>query len=387
MLAEVKRFWSDDQNKKNILIILLCYWVLNLIVYLPFIFHWGTYGRLEFGNNDTSVFARYWDGPFYAGVAKTMYDPGSTYFDHFDLAAVEYYTNHFPLFPLFIKAAGVIMPLEVSLLFVNAVFGVAGVVLLYYFFVIFLPKKEAAVLSLIGLVIPLRILVLRNVGNSEMVFFVFVVLLMIFAVKKRYYWAIIMAVLATLTRQAGVFLFPAFLIITYIYEQRNWRLYLASTLIPLTFIAVYLCLYMWVGGYELMTRQGGFQMLVTPPPFSVMFLMGFNASGIFYLYLAYLIGIITALRDRMNEKLFKVGIISAFAISYVFFSVHQDNSRYLWPFFAFAVLLPLNKIFQERRVQLALLILLPAILLNVWSIIVSNQMPIEWFGRWLQAIR
>jgi len=48
--------------------------------------------------------------------------------------------------------------------------------------------------------------------------------------------------------------------------------------------------------------------------------------------------------------------------------------------------IPLKDFFQNRAVQVAIIIMIPALLLASWGVLSQNQMPVTHFIEWLRAL-
>jgi len=174
----------------------------TLAVYLPFA------GSLE-------KLLRYWDGPLYVFVAKTLYFvPEAHPFTLVDLPA-KYFASHLPLYPLLIRA---LTPLTLgsypaAMLLATMLSSVVSAVL---FLELLREWKLVSAPLWTGILfcfLPPRWVIYHAVGATEPLFFCFVFAALLAYRRQRHGWVIGFVVLASLTRITGVLLGPAFALI------------------------------------------------------------------------------------------------------------------------------------------------------------------------------
>jgi len=358
------------------------------VFFLPLFFDTVWIKGVAFGDISPISLLRFYDSSFYMTIAHTLYDPAHTFFEEFPAySGVMYLTNHFPIFPLIIRFFSLFMPTTMAGLVANEMMSVVGTVLIFTLFLQFMKPKEALVLSVFQLLFPVRALIWHHIANSEPTYMVFLTLSVLCVVKKKYWWALLAAVIAQATRPISIVLFPSFFILALLEKNNRVPKVIASLCIPLTFIAIELWFYKTIPGFTFAGRPGGFSGLIGTFPFANMFNLNFNADGSWYLIFAMIVGLVTLIKNRNEDVRFLQ--LAAISFPMVYLSVfinHHDISRYVWPFLPFVVFIPLKNIFLDRRVQIAFCIMLPAIFFAAWGALVTNQMPIAHLVFWLQAV-
>ena len=106
---------------KGLIPIILLSLIPVLLIWTPFLLRFKTFWTIPLPQQGMATIVANFDGPLYLAVAKTFYNPdllGSNY--QFPLSN-EYYSAHFPLFPLFIKTFAGILGHPYSMLFVTVV--------------------------------------------------------------------------------------------------------------------------------------------------------------------------------------------------------------------------------------------------------------------------
>jgi len=328
--------------------------------------------------SDFGVIYKNFDGLLYIIPAKTWYSPQAISNLHSEISlAPEYYAAHLPIYPFFIWLFSWVMGFLRSMIFVNVIFSAALAVLFYYFVKYFKLSQNPLWLSLVLLFLP-RFLVIRSVGAPESIFMFFILGSILFFEKKEYLWAGLLGGLAAATKTPGILLFLAYFLVLVERYMRHKTFDLKSLwvlLVPLGTVGVFVLYAIQYGNFLAYFNTGGVVPLVFP--YSV---FNFQAKwvgtawleeNLFYFFM-YILAVIF-MRDIKYRSIFYFSLVFLTATTFV---QHQDIARYALPLWPFA-LIAFDKFFTDRRVLLALLILLPGIFLYAWNFIIFNIMPIS----------
>ena len=171
----------------------------SLAVYLPFL-------------RDMTAVYRFWDGPNYLTVARTLYDVRP---DNPLLAYVytpTYYLTHLPLYPLCVRALS-FFGYEPALLLVSVLASVAAVLLFYRLARDVWKLPSPLFLALVFLFLPPRWLLYRSTGATEALSMALTLLSLWWFERSRTGRAALAAGLATVTRISGLMIAPAYAVV------------------------------------------------------------------------------------------------------------------------------------------------------------------------------
>ena len=102
----------------------------TLLIWLPFFLRVGTFWSIPLPQNGMATIVANYDGPLYLVAAKTLYNKAQIEANYQFPLPTEYYTAHFPLFPLLIKAFGVVINYPYAMLIVTLLSSMLAI----YFF-------------------------------------------------------------------------------------------------------------------------------------------------------------------------------------------------------------------------------------------------------------
>ena len=168
----------------------------SFLVYLPFL-------------RDMSPVYRFWDGPNYLTVARTLYD---IRLDNPLLAYVyrpTYFLTHLPLYPLCVRALS-LFGYQHALLLVSVLATAAAVLLFYRLARDVWGLPAAEFLSLVFLFLPPRWLLYRSTGATEGLYLALALASILAFERSRVGWACALAGLAAVTRVPGLMFAPAY---------------------------------------------------------------------------------------------------------------------------------------------------------------------------------
>jgi hypothetical protein len=185
-------------RKKEVIILILFSVIPSLIIF-----------ALNF--RDPSVIFRYWDGPNYIEVAKTLYNvPADHPFKPYGTTQA-YFACHLPLYPLLIRIFS-FMSYEISMVFVTLVTAALATIAFYYFLLEYECVKSPFYSALISTFLPVRWLVYKSIGASEPLFILLVLLSLIAYKRNKLTWAMVFASLSGITRITGILLAAVYFI-------------------------------------------------------------------------------------------------------------------------------------------------------------------------------
>ena len=301
---------------------------------------------------------RYWDGPAYLYVAKSLYVvPADHPFTPYELPPA-YFANHLPLYPLLVR--GLMLASlgdgQAALILATLLSSTAAAALLLELF-----RREGLVASPLWSVVlfcllPPRWLLYHAVGATEPLFLCCVFAALLALGSGRSGWVVVWTGLAALTRITGVLLVPAFFL--YHLERREWR---RAALMP----AALLGLLALFGYYRLVfgdfwayfTWNLDSAGIVSLRPLEIFRRYAtadkFHSAELYaILYVGYAVGTLALWRRRALFWYCAVYLVFCGFIS------HHDLPRYLVPIAPFALLVAFDPLLAGRRAWLALPLLL-----------------------------
>src|SRR3989339_763695 len=106
------------RNIKRLIPFVLLAIIPTLLIWLPFALRLKSFWTIPLPEQGMATIVANFDGPLYLAVAKTFYDPQSLGDNYQFPLSHEYYSAHFPLFPMLIKVFSPILGHPYSMLFV-----------------------------------------------------------------------------------------------------------------------------------------------------------------------------------------------------------------------------------------------------------------------------
>ncbi len=294
---------------------------------------------------DMSVVYRFWDGPNYLTVAKTLYavSPGNPLLAYVYTPA--YFLTHLPLYPLCVRALAWVGGYEAALLLVSMLASVAAVLLFYRLArdVWKLPSPEF--LALVFLFLPPRWLLYRSTGATEALSIALTLASVWFFEKARWGRASLFGGLAALTRISGLMLAPAYAVA--LARERRWRAWPWLLLIPAALFGYFLFCAMRFGDFFAYLKPHG-EKVAALRPFG--FLPTLFEKGLYHqvefhilLFLVYAVGTFR-LRTRF-PVLFWYGV---FELALLVLVSTEDWSRYFLAMAPFSLIVGFHDLIDTR---------------------------------------
>jgi hypothetical protein len=348
----------------------------SLAVYAPF-----------FGSLDQVC--RYWDGPPYLYVAKTLYRvPAEHPFTPYALPA-SYFANHLPLYPLLVRA---LTPLTLgrypeAMLLATLLTGAAAAVLFLELLRSHGLVRSPVWSALLFCVLPPRWLVYHAVGATEPLFLCWVFGAFLALRRERPGVVVLLAGLAAITRIVGVLLVPVFALVYIERGERRRALAMGLAVAPL------LALFGWyhvVYGdfFAYFTWNLGAAGIVSPWPLEIFRRFAANSANRFHglelyasMYFAYAVGTL-ALWRRRRELFWFCAVYFAFCL----FVTHHDLPRYMAVLAPFAVVVAFDPVLGLPATRLALPLLLYLAYTEAWAVIPTKLVSAAVYAELLRVL-
>ncbi len=361
-----------------------------ILIWLPFFFRLTSFWSIPLPKTGMATIVSNYDGPLYLVVAKTLYNKSLIGTNFQFPLPTEYYAAHFPLFPLLIKAFGIITNYPYAMLLVTLA---SSVLALYFFEKLiseFVPSKDALFLTFLFAIFPARWLVVRSVGSADPLFMATVIASVYYFRSKKYWLAGIWGAVAGLTKSPTILLFVAYSISLLIPLIKNKidasanklpvnlglkKIY-PLLLIPLSLVLVFTFYKITQGDFWAYFHSGdnihlGFL------PFQI-----FNYSapwvGTFWLeeiIFIYIIGTLGVYK-LFQKKEYELGVFTGIFFLMLLFVAHRDLMRYALPMVPF-LYVAFSDILIKKEFKIVLAVIIIPIYLYSLAFISQNVMPIS----------
>lgn len=315
------------------------------------------------------------DGPYYAVIARCWYDKECIGKNFSFPLALEYYPAHFPLYPMTIGLVGQIG--QVGLIragvIINVLMTVVAAIVLYKM------TGEKLWIALAWLFWWPRMWVVRSVGGAETLLMLCLLSSMYFFMKKRFWLAAFLGVLAVLAKPPGILLFGGY-VLYLLSRKMEWKAW-PIILMPMALLGLFWFYGIQTGDFWAYFHSGD-NIHLQALPFRV-----FDSNqpwvGTFWLedvLWIYLIGAVGVIRAIGKNKI--LGMFGVVFYSTILFVSHRDIARYSLPLVP-VVLVGLSEIFERREVRWAIsLLVIPMFFYSV-NFLLHNQLAISDWGPFL----
>lgn len=368
--------------------------VTTLLLWSPFFLRLESIWGITLPRDGMATVVANYDGPNYLVIAKTFYDPELIKNNfNFPLEPI-YYASHYPLYPIFIKAIGSVMPFlgyPYAMILVTILTSISAVWIFYLLLGTFGLQKNRLWLSLVFTLLPARWLVVRSVGSPEPLFLTLLMASVYFAARNNWWLAGSLGALAQLTKPPGILLFIAYLLYLVIphwselakinaltwARRLQWRAY-PILLIPITLVGLFVFYGVRYQDY-LAYFNSGDNIHLKFPPFQA-FNPGEPWVGTFWLeeiIWLYIFGALTFFTLLKKKLYLPASFVGVFFLSIIFVA-HRDIARYSLPIAPFAII-AFGKFFSGVQFKWIFAFILIPIYLFAISFITNNVMPI---GDW-----
>jgi len=327
----------------------------SLLVYLPFL-------------RDMTTVYRFWDGPNYLTVARTLYDVRP---DNPLLAYVytpSYFLTHLPLYPLCVRALS-FFGYEPALLLVSVVASIAAAFLFHRLARDVWRLPSPSFLTLVFLFLPPRWLLYRSTGATEALYMALALGSLWLFEKSRLGGASFLASLASVTRISGLMFAPAYAAV--LARQRRWRSMAWLALVPAGLFAYFLFCAVRFGSFFAYFAPHG-EKLARFRPFG--FLPTLFEKGLYHqvefhilLFLLYAVGTFR-LRERFPVLFWYCALELAL---HVMIST-EDWSRYFLVMAPFALIVGYHDLIDTRAFRWLFPVFAALSVYYAWGVIPSN---------------
>lgn len=361
----------------------------TLLIWLPFFARARSFWTIPLPQDGMATIVSNFDGPLYLIAAKTFYDPeliGANY--QFPLAN-EYYSAHFPLFPIFIKTFAGILGHPYSMLFVTLISSFLAIFFFNKHARRFLKKGDAMWLTFVFSIFPARWLIVRSVGSPEPFFIAAILASTYFFAKKKYIFAGIWGFLAQMTKSPGILLFLAYLVQISAPHFRELavggikkfilKLNLKNTypifFIPVGLLVVFTIYWITYGDFFTYFKSGDNIHLFFPPfqifNFAAPWVGTFWLEEVIFIYAIGVLGVYKLYQDKLKNYFYFSFI---FFVSLLFVA-HRDLLRYALPLIPFLIL-AFRETLIKKEFKIVIAVILIPIYLYSLAFISQNAMPI-----------
>lgn len=372
---------------KNIFSIGLITVLPIILIWLPFFARSDKFWAIPLKNLGMGTIVSNFDGPLYIVAAKTLYNPDLIAKNYQFPLTNEYYSAHFPMFPLLIKSLSGILGHPYSMLFVTVL---SSILALYFFNKharLFLNESDSLWLTFVFAIFPARWLIVRSIGSPEPFFIAAILASTYYFGKSNYLFAGIWGLLAQITKSPAILLFVAYILQIFVTNIKNLKTielkkYLPILLVPLGVFLVFSFYKITYGDFWVYFKSGDNMHLFFPPfqifNYSAPWVGTFWLEEVIFIYLIGTLGIYNLYKEKLTTYFYFVLI---FFIPLLFVS-HRDLMRYSLPVVPF-LLLGYRNLLLKKEFKIAITILIIPIYLYSLSFISQNTMPISDWGPFL----
>lgn len=361
----------------------------TVLIWLPFFLRVPVFWNIPLPTNGLATIVSNYDGPLYLVVAKTFYNKTLIETNYQFPLPTEYYTAHFPLFPLIIRLFGIITNYPYAMLIVTVLSSVLAIYFFQKLISEFVDKNNSIFLTLLFAVFPARWLIVRSTGSADPLFVGSIIASIYYFRSKKYWLAGIWGLVAQLTKSPGILLFISYVIylvlpiarekieiISKWLQNINPRKTYPILLIPLGILIVFAVYYFTQGNFWAYFHSGD-NIHLFFPPFQI-----FNYSapwvGTFWLeeiIFIYMIGAIGVYR-LFAKKEYEIAIFSIVFFILTLFVAHRDLMRYSLPLVPF-LYVAFSDVLVKNEFKIAMAVIIIPIYLFSLAFISQNVMPIS----------
>lgn len=326
----------------------------SFLVYAPFL-------------GDMTTVYRFWDGPNYLTIARTLYDVRP---DNPLLAYVyepRYFLVHLPVYPLLVRMLSIV-GYQQALLLVSILATCAATVLFYRLCRDVWRVDSPGFLTLVFLFLPPRWLLYRSTGSTEAVYLALTLAAIFFFERSKTGKAAAAGALAVLTRISGLMIAPAFAVV--LARRRRWKEIAWLALLPAA-LAVYFffCAARTGNFFEYFSQHG--EKMAAFRPFGFLpelFRKGLYHQAEFHILLALVYAVGTS-RLRPFPTIFWYCV---FELALHVFISTEDWSRYFLAMAPFALVVGFRDVIDTKAFRWIFPPYVLAALVYAWGVIPLN---------------
>lgn len=365
---------------KSLLPILLLTLIPTLLLWTPFFARMNQFWTIPLPLQGMATIVANFDGPLYIVAGKTMYNPeliGKNY--QFPLTN-EYYSAHFPLFPMLIKSFAPIFGHPYAMLFVTVASSFLALLFFNKHARLYLNETDSLWLTTIFAVFPARWLIVRSVGSPEPFFIAAILASTYYFGKKKYLYAGLWGALAQMTKSPAILLFGAYILQILTPNLKNllrieFKKFIPLLLIPFAVLLVFTFYKLTYGDFLVYFKSGDNMHLFFPPfqifNYSAPWVGTFWLEEVIFIYLIGVLGVYKLYQEKLSLYFY-------FALTFfipLLFVAHRDLMRYSLPLVPF-LLLGFKDTLVKKEFKIALAVIIIPIYLYSLAFISQNAMPI-----------
>lgn len=360
----------------------------TILIWLPFFLKIPKFWSIPLPTNGLATIVSNYDGPLYIVAAKSLYNKVAIETNFQFPLPTEYYTAHFPFFPILIRVFGIVTNYPYAMLIVTLL---SSIIALFFFNKLisqFADKKNATFLTFLFAIFPARWLIVRSTGSADPLFVGSIIASIYYFKNKRYWLAGIWGLVAQVTKSPGILLFISYAIYLALpiikegiditsrwFQNLNLKRVYPLMLIPSGLILVFSFYYFTQGNFWAYFNSGD-NIHLFFPPFQI-----FNYSapwvGTFWLeeiIFIYMIGAIGVYR-LFAKKEYEIAIFSIVFFVLSLFIAHRDLMRYTLPLVPF-LYVAFSDVLIKKEFKIATVVIIIPIYLFSLAFISQNVMPI-----------
>jgi Gpi18-like mannosyltransferase len=363
--------------------------VPTILIWLPFFLRVPNFWSMPLPQNGMETIVANYDGPLYLVAAKTFYNKVQIKNNFQFPLPTEYYTAHFPLFPLLIRLSGFIINYPYAMLIVTLLSSILAIYFFQKLISEYVDRKDVVFLTFLFAIFPARWLIVRSTGSADPLFVSAIIASVYYFKNKKYWLAGLWGLVAQLTKSPGILLFISY--VTYLIlpvakekieitskwlQNLNFRKTYPILLIPLGILIVFTIYYFTQGNFWAYFHSGD-NIHLFFPPFQI-----FNYSapwvGTFWLeeiIFVYMIGAVGVYR-LFAKKEYEIAVFSAVFFALTLFIAHRDLIRYSLPIIPF-LYVAFSDVLVKKEFKVAVAVIIIPIYLFSLAFISQNVMPIS----------
>lgn len=377
-------------GKLKVFIPILAFSLLpTLLLWIPFFLRVPSIWTIPLPKAGLETIVANYDGPLYLVVAKTLYNKALIEQNFQFPLPTEYYSAHFPFYPLLIKLFGIITNYPYAMLLATLATSILAIWFFYLLIRMYVSDKNAVFLTFLFSILPARWLIVRSVGSADPLFVGTVIASLYYFKNKKYWLAGIYGMVAQLTKSPGILLFISYTLYlilpvfkarlinpSKVLEKLDFRHTYPILLIPVGLLIVFTIYYFTQGNFWAYFNSGD-NIHLFFPPFQI---FNFSAPwvGTFWLeevILIYIIGAITVSR-LFAKKEYELATFGFVFFTLTLFISHRDLLRYCLPLVPLVYVAFADEMIKKEFKIISGIIILPIFLYSL-AFISQNVMPIS----------
>jgi len=336
---------------------------------------WGLPGGME-------TLFRFYDGPLYVYVAKTLYLPfADIHFRDYGITP-EYFASYLPAYPFLIRLLSLVTLGDYlwAMVLATNLSAMLAVILFYRVLVVYELVASPMWTAVLFCFFPARWFIYHGVGASEPLFLCFVFAAFLADHRRSAGLVVLFILLASVTRIVGIFLVPVFAVLWFL--RRDWR---ALFLLPLSgtgLLATFVVYEHIFGSFFAYLDAQADSLLPIP------FLLFKDNAGpykditefYYFTYILYGAGTLLLWRHRT--------FFIYCCLLYVFYAFHYstDLARMMVTIAPFALLVAYDRVLSQPAFRLILPGIITFDLIYAWGYIPTNLWPTEAQARLLELL-